>query len=386
MSPSWRSPLPEGLVLVTTSFPMRQPGKEAAGSFVYDLAIELAGRLPVRVVAPGPEAAVESPVSGLQIFRFPAPDKPLATLKPWNPKDLWVITKVIRAGSVATRNAAMAGRTRGILALWALPSGWWARQVARATGVPFAVWTLGSDIWSLGRLPVLRQALSKVLGEARTCFSDGLVLAEDTAAIARRHVEFLPSTRNIGGGTIVPASVEPPFRLLFLGRWHRNKGVDILLEALSMLGEDSWARISSIQIVGGGPLESSVRESIASLQLAGRPIQLHGYMDKTQAEAAFQRADWVLIPSRIESIPVVFSDALKMGRPVVAMPVGDLPALVGGEMPCGILADDVTPTAFAAAISSAVMVSPSRFERGVAAMAERFSLRQIAGRILEAFP
>ena len=38
--------------------------------------------------------------------------------------------------------------------------------------------------------------------------------------------------------------------------------------------------------------------------------------------------DWLVIPSRIESIPLVFVDALHMGIPVVAAAVGDLDLLV----------------------------------------------------------
>lgn len=44
---------PRALVLIATSFPILGDGSEAAGSFVSDLAEELAKHPPVRVVAPG---------------------------------------------------------------------------------------------------------------------------------------------------------------------------------------------------------------------------------------------------------------------------------------------------------------------------------------------
>ncbi|MPT43185.1 MAG: glycosyltransferase [Klebsiella sp.] len=74
-------------------------------------------------------------------------------------------------------------------------------------------------------------------------------------------------------------------------------------------------------------------------------------MSKPEAEAAIVHADCLLIPSRIESIPVVFSDAMKLGRPVVSMPVGDLPQLVGSGV--GILARQVSSQAFASATVAA---------------------------------
>jgi len=63
------------------------------------------------------------------------------------------------------------------------------------------------------------------------------------------------------------------------------------------------------------------------------------------------RADYLVIPSRIESIPVVFSDAMQVGTPVIATPVGDLRALIE-EHRCGVLADDVSVKALARALET----------------------------------
>jgi glycosyltransferase involved in cell wall biosynthesis len=38
--------------------------------------------------------------------------------------------------------------------------------------------------------------------------------------------------------------------------------------------------------------------------------------------------DWLVIPSRIESIPLIFVDALQMRLPIIAADVGDLGKLV----------------------------------------------------------
>lgn len=376
----------DALILVTTSFPTTSDGKEAAGSFVFDLVCEIAKYVPVRVVAPGPSRGKENPAHDVEVHRFRAPEKPLSNLRPWRPADFLALIMVLRAGNTTTREAIAAGPTKGVLALWALPSGWWARRATAVLGLDYAVWTLGSDIWSLGRLPGVRRLLRTVLRDARACFSDGLVLADDTAKIARRRVDFLPSTRAIGAGRHLPPAKEGPFRLLFLGRWHPNKGVDLMLDALALLDDASWRRIAAVEIAGGGPMDALVRDRVAQLQGAGKPITLGGFLGKEEAEAAFARSDWVLIPSRIESIPVVFSDAMKMGRPVVAMPVGDLPRLVAGSVECGVLAESTRPDSFANALSRALRDSPARYQEGVARMSEEFSLSRIAKRVLDVFP
>jgi glycosyltransferase involved in cell wall biosynthesis len=369
---------PRALILITTSFPIAGDGSEAAGSFVSDLAEELAKHLPVRVVAPGTQTQRESWADGVEIFRFAAPAKPLSTLKPWNPSDLLALRQVLATGEAATRDAVAAGPTAHLLALWALPSGHWARRVSRNTGVPYSVWTLGSDIWTLGRIPLVRGHLRRVLRDAHTCYSDGLKLAEDTRCIGGREVGFLPSTRRIERRRSAPLKSAPPYRLLFLGRWHPNKGVDLLIDALKLLHDEDWRRIEAVEICGGGPLEPLVRAGVQQLRDAGRSIELRGYLDKAAAEETILRADYLLIPSRIESIPVVFSDAMKLGCPVLASPVGDLPRLVGEAPQCGLVARTVAANAYADTIVHALRQSAVGFADGVAAMAERFGMDALA--------
>lgn len=367
------------IVLVTTSFPISGDGSEAAGSFVSDLAEELAKHVPVRVVAPGRSTVREQWSPGVEVFRYAAPGKPLSTLKLWQLGD---IARVLRGGARATRDAVNAGPTAHMLALWALPSGEWARRVSRASGVPYSVWTLGSDIWTLGRIPLIRNLLRRVLQQGHACYSDGLKLAEDTRRIAGREVAFLPSTRRIDARRERPLADTPPYRLLFLGRWHPNKGVDLLLDALDLLDDADWSLIAGVEIHGGGPLESLVRERVASLQVRGRPVEAGRFLAKQEAEAAILRADWVLIPSRIESIPLVFSDAMKLDCPVVCMPTGDLPALIANEPRCGVIASNISSASFAAALSIALLQAPATLSSGMILRAKRFGLENVARRIL----
>jgi glycosyltransferase involved in cell wall biosynthesis len=370
------------IVVVTTSFPILGDGSEAAGGFVLDTAEALAEHVNVRVVAPGPESVCEHWSEGIEIFRFAAPSKPLSTLKPWLPGDLLATAQVLRSGGNALRNAVRSGPTALILALWALPSGYWANRVSREEGIPYSVWTLGSDIWTLGRIPVVKGFLRRALAQAQTCYADGLHLAAETREIGGREVEFLPSTRRIGRVREVPLKHEPPYRLLFLGRWHPNKGVDLLLKALGCLDGQDWSRIANVEICGGGPLECDVRRAVDILRAAGRPVVLHGYLDKHAAEEALLRADYLLLPSRIESIPVVFSDALKLGCPVLATPVGDLPDLLGRTHPAGMLADTVSATAYARMLSAALGRSPASFAEGIEEVRKQFDMDVVVMRLL----
>ncbi len=360
-------------VIVTTSFPECADGSEAAGSFIADMAEELARHVAVRVVAPGAVAGEQEWKPGIRVFRYAAPKKPLSTLKFWRPTDLAWIPRILRGGLVATRRALAGARVVHVLALWGLPSGEWARRAVRGSGIPYSAWMLGSDVWSLGRLPGLRGMLARVVRDAAHAYADGHQLAEAASDIAGGlPVAFLPSTRSIGLSSRSALRAQPPYRLLFLGRWHVNKGVDLLLEALALLSEADWSRIESVRIEGGGPLEPSVRAMAAELAARGRPVRAGGFLSKDQAEQAFVEADWLLIPSRIESIPVVFSDAMKLGCPVVIMPVGDLPRLM--EYGVGIAATQVASAAFARAIGEALDCSSASYDRGLRRAAAVFDL------------
>ena len=331
------------LVLVTTSFPIESDGSEAAGSFVADLVAELAEHTRVRVVAPGKRSLKEAWSERVEIYRYAAPSRPLSTLKPWRPGDLRWIARVLNEGAAATRVAAIGANH--LFALWGLPCGEWARRAARANGIGYSAWMLGSDVWSLGRMPVLRGMLARVIRQSSHAYADGYRLAEDAQRIAGVPVAFLPSTRRIDLVHPMPPREKPPYRVLFLGRWHPNKGVDLLLDALLQLDDADWRNVECIEIQGGGPLAPLVRERVAALQAAGRPVQAGQFLAKRDAEMAIARADWLVIPSRIESIPVVFSDAMKLGRPVLATPVGDLPRLIA-EYRCGLDCGGIDAVAF----------------------------------------
>lgn len=340
----------DAIVLVSTSYPAAGDGSEAAGAFVADFAHELKRHAPVRVVGPGPGECREP--GDVPVWRFAGGDRPLSLLSPSKPGDWLPISRVLRSMARQTKAACADGRVAHLLALWVLPSGWMAMREAARHGVPYSVWALGSDIWSLGRSPLVRPVLRHVARRAQAAYADGLGLGDEAATIVGRPFAFMPSCRSWGDAPVLPKRSAPPYRLLFLGRWHPNKGVDLLLDALALLADDDWANIESVRIEGGGPLEPLVRERCAALRALGRPVQDGGFLDRIQAAEALASADRLLLPSRIESIPLIFSDAMHFSVPVIAMPVGDLPGLVTGGV--GHLAARVDAHSYSSAISASL--------------------------------
>ena len=220
-----------------------------------------------------------------------------------------------------------------------------------------------------------------MLMDATVIFSDGIQLAAETRKIGRCPVEFLPSTRSIDYRHASQRRDQPPYRLSFIGRWHPNKGIDLLLSALQQLAESDWARIERVSIYGGGPMAREVGPMTQRLVDAGRPVTLGGYLKKSEAERIMGETDWLLIPSRIESIPLIYSDALKLSVPVLATPVGDLEYLVR-EDGSGELAEAASASAMAALIHKALSRSPAEYHDALSSAATRFDLEHIADRLM----
>jgi glycosyltransferase involved in cell wall biosynthesis len=363
----------EHIILLTTSFPDERPGSEAAGSFVADFAEELSRYVRVTVLAPGVRANAESH-EHLTIERFAVPRLPLSLLKPGNPADWINIAKTMRGGQKAIDQISSEKQADHILALWALPSGYWARNVSKKHDIPYSVWALGSDIWTLGRIPMVKNLLNAVLRDSYKCFADGHLLKQDVESLSGRRCEFLPSTRKLPSFVSKHVVTRPPYRLAYLGRWHPNKGVDLLLASLSSLDDEDWHNIAEIRICGGGPLQNKIKHSCAALQSLGRPVADQGYLDKLEAAELLAWTDYLIIPSRIESIPVVFSDAMQARCAVIATPVGDLPRLIN-EYKVGILASDVSANALTIALRNALRQSPSIFQSGLIDAMSQFNIR-----------
>ena len=227
----------------------------------------------------------------------------------------------------------------------------------------------------------MRNVLRGVLRNAEHRFADGIGLCADVESIADRACAFLPSSRSLPAVQAAGKS-KRSIRLAFLGRWHANKGADLLVDALKILDDEDWSQVAELRFFGGGPLEPYVAASIKSLADQGRPLTQGSYLDRDEAASLIAWADFLIIPSRIESIPVIFSDAVQLGTPIVCTPVGDLPDLMQRHQ-VGILAEDATAESLAVAIQKALRTSTDVFACGLATASEEFDVASAARQFLD---
>lgn len=355
-------------------------GSEAAGAFVADFVQEVAKQLQVTVVAPGTCNHVLDR-GRVSIQRFAVPKLPLSLLRPHNPLDWKSIAQTLSAGQQTVDTLMQKNSFDHILALWALPSGYWAMKTPLQ--VPYSIWALGSDIWTLGKVPLVRTVLRSVLRKADLRFADGVALASDVTSISGKSCSFLSSSRVLECGQLNLKPATAPYKLVFLGRFHHNKGIDLLLQSLDLLDKSDLERIESIRIAGGGPLQADVEVAVRKLNEKGVPVSLEGYKNRDEARELLLWGDVVMIPSRIESIPVIFSDAMQAGKPVIAMPVGDLPALIH-EHKVGMVAQRVDAQSFAFLLKGKSLHQAINQAPNTPAAAEKFSVAASARAFIRA--
>lgn len=158
---------------------------------------------------------------------------------------------------------------------------------------------------------------------------------------------FLPSattespTRD--GPIPLPQASSP--HLAIIGRLSHEKGVDIFLEAASMVQEPFVAAV-----IGEGT-DRTLLETMAAERGLSERVRFTGRMDPIGP--AYRWADLVVIPSRSEGMPNVLLEAILQGRPVVATDVGNISEIIG-ETGMGTLVPPESPAALAEAIASRI--------------------------------
>jgi glycosyltransferase involved in cell wall biosynthesis len=133
----------------------------------------------------------------------------------------------------------------------------------------------------------------------------------------------------------------PRNRFGFFGLLHDDKGVQVLLRAVSLLREAQFTQFS-VDINGGGIQHASapIRREIEAFQqaeqqlpLAQRIVSFNGAYSLDQIQSRMARVDWTIVPSVWwEIFGLVISEAWMFGRPVICSNVGGMAERVTHEV------------------------------------------------------
>jgi len=320
------------LLLITNRYPVDDD--DPASPFVPHFARALAGQGVVvdvltpsyRPELPGRESSADEHNPSVRIHRFASgATVPIGSWNYLDPRSWLRLRQFLINARTAGETLCREYKYDHILALWALPSGALAQSLARRVGIDYSVWCLGSDIYTWAKRPFFDRKIARILRGASHVFGDGEDICRRVQAWLGIEATFLPSCRpmNTSSGVLERQEVGPVEnpRFLCLGRVHAAKGVMELLAAFDDVRRVlPWA---TLDYVGDGPLLESLRARITALGLDGN-VTAHGALPGREVARFLHRADRVVIPSRSDSIPLVFTEAVQAVRPVIGTEVGDL--------------------------------------------------------------
>jgi glycosyltransferase involved in cell wall biosynthesis len=240
--------------------------------------------------------------------------------------------------------------------VWNVPE-WWASHLARAAGVPYIISPRGMLQPKAIQIGRWRKAAAFALLERRNLNGASLLHAtSDQEADALRDLAFRSPIAVIPNGVDLGAAAKtsrgfrarlgiPPkaFVVLFLGRMHRIKRLDLLVEAFVAL----HGTHPDAHLVLAGPDEQGL--------LPGLQRRLSMHVDHLHAIGAVQGEDkWALIRdadvmvqcSDSESFGLAVVESLASGVPVVA--TRTCPWRVLEERECGFWVEQSAPAIAAA--------------------------------------
>jgi glycosyltransferase involved in cell wall biosynthesis len=155
-------------------------------------------------------------------------------------------------------------------------------------------------------------------------------------------------------------------------------------DARRALGWDEHARYVLLpgardNPVKGAQLFDAVVERVRQRAAGVDAVSLEGW-SRDEAALVLNAADVTLMTSRSEGAPVTIKESLACATPVVSVPVGDVPSLVGDLPGCAIAPRD--PVALADAVLQALQAPR---DLALRERAENFSRGRIARRIADLY-
>ena len=341
---------PKTVGIVTTSFP-RSAG-DFAGRFVFELARGFTrGGYRVEVVVPEPSTPYHWSMDadwleGIRVY--PAPYfRPTGYQRlffdagvPDNIRRHPALIGLVPPGVLSLVHLVFRLRHRwdAVMSHWLLPSalvaGW-----GRRSGVRHLAVAHSGDVHLLTK-PMLRH-----LSSALYLSADRFGFISET--LRRRFLDALPAdaaNRFRARSLVTPMGIHVDdmrgaaqrqtlrdewglklFTLLFLGRLVPIKGVSLLLEAAVGL------RDVEILIAGDGPCRGELADSAAKLDIG---VRFMGAVSPEERGTLLTACDALVLPSRTlpggrcEGLPLVLSEAMAAGLPVIAADTGAVRELI----------------------------------------------------------
>lgn len=218
------------------------------------------------------------------------------------------------------------------ICLWIVPSGLYIYlKNILFKKTPYILWSLGSDVYTNKDHFIRRLILKLIIKKSKAVFADGFELCDIIKNISGRKCEFLPTFQRINmpiNSNEVNENTKSQTSFLYVGRLAKVKGTDILIEAIKIIKKENVKMDFKLNIIGDGDLMDALKHEIKQHNLEEHVGLLGWIKDENILSEYYKQADCVIIPSRSESIPIVLSEAMQFGKPMITSNAGDMGMLV----------------------------------------------------------
>lgn len=198
-----------------------------------------------------------------------------------------------------------------------------AMLASELTAIPFSFTLHGpADLlepvrWKIGEKAARARFVATISHYARS----QLMFHTDPGHWDRLHIVHCGVEPERYAGEVATAPGET--RAIFVGRIAPVKGLSLLIEAMTRLQEA--LPDLTLTIVGDGPDRAAIEAAAAPL---GNRVRFTGYLSQEEVARDLAAADFAVLPSFAEGVPVFLMEALASGKPVVATQVAGVGELV----------------------------------------------------------
>lgn len=237
-----------------------------------------------------------------------------------------------------------------IHAHFSYPDGYVAAKFAKRYNIPLVITEHAAWRPWMDDFPAVRKQAVWATGVSNNVIAGSRYLADTITHFTQQPSKISRIPIGVNTQLFKPAEIEKkPQQILYVGRIHKTKGVDVLFNAIKILIDRGFD--IRLVIVGGNLGFKNYQVQEDKMRQLATELRINPYLDfvgmkqPEQVKTLMQESALLVLPSRRETFGTVLIEAIACGTPVVATRCGGPEDFVNDDV--GILVDKENSQALA---------------------------------------